>query len=221
VLGLALVAACGGATRGAPPASAPAADPFVADLELICDAPRRAETPGAATPAQRAAAISAFVDAHVRTPAGRALLAAAPEELPARLRAAVDRAGLARCPLLELLGAADAVEELPRPPAPASRPAPAEITAAMIQRAVGAALPAVQACYERELLDHRALAVETTVRFVIAPDGSTGAIELEPTLAVARLDRCIRAVIARLAFPPPRDGQPVPVEYPLRLQPAG
>ncbi|HEY3359732.1 MAG TPA: hypothetical protein VGQ83_41165, partial [Polyangia bacterium] len=113
-LALAALAALAGGCGAAPPASAPtvapapggAASAFAADLDLICQAPRRAELQGG-TAEQRAAAISAYVEVNVRSAEGRALLNASPEELVRRLRAAVERAGLARCPLLELAGAAE------------------------------------------------------------------------------------------------------------------
>ncbi|HEY3354579.1 MAG TPA: AgmX/PglI C-terminal domain-containing protein, partial [Polyangia bacterium] len=108
----------------------------------------------------------------------------------------------------------------PAPLAPASRPAPAEITAAVIQRVIGGGGRAFRACYERELLDQPALAVRLVLAFTIAPDGSVTGARVESGAGNARLESCLLRALERLAFPPPSDGQPVTVSFPFQFQPA-
>jgi hypothetical protein len=200
---------------------------LAADLEVICDAPRQTERV-AGTVEQRAVAIAAYVDARVRTPDARSILGASPDELLRRLAEAVRRVGLARCPLLEQAataeGAARAAADPERPagadPPPATRPAPADLTAALLERVIAGHLPALRQCYQRELLDRPVLRAASEVGFTIRPDGTVTAVGFTPGFGNARLEGCLQRVLERMTFPPPRDGEPVTVSHTLRLEAA-
>lgn len=72
-------------------------------------------------------------------------------------------------------------------------------------------------CYEKQLLVHPTMAGQVTAAFFIGPAGvvqSSSAKGLDPEVA-----SCISTVISMIAFPPPRDGGGVQVNYPFTFRP--
>ncbi|MEO7732097.1 MAG: AgmX/PglI C-terminal domain-containing protein, partial [Kofleriaceae bacterium] len=72
-------------------------------------------------------------------------------------------------------------------------------------------------CYEKQLLVHPAMAGQVTAAFFIGPAGvvqSSAANGMDSEVA-----SCIATVIGTIAFPPPRDGSGVQVNYPFTFRP--
>ena len=72
-------------------------------------------------------------------------------------------------------------------------------------------------CYEKQLLVHPAMAGQVTAAFFIGPAGvvqSSSAQGMDAEVA-----GCIATVIGTIAFPPPRDGSGVQVNYPFTFRP--
>ena len=72
-------------------------------------------------------------------------------------------------------------------------------------------------CYEKQLLVHPSMAGQVTAAFFIGPAGvvqSSSANGMDEEVA-----GCIATVIGTIAFPPPRDGSGVQVNYPFTFRP--
>jgi FHA domain len=72
-------------------------------------------------------------------------------------------------------------------------------------------------CYEKQLLVHPTMAGQVTAAFFIGPAGvvqSSSANGLD-----TEVSSCIATVIGTIAFPPPRDGGGVQVNYPFTFRP--
>jgi hypothetical protein len=89
---------------------------------------------------------------------------------------------------------------------------------ATIRRYVRRELPALQYCYEHELLARPELAGEIVATFFVQPDGKVSAstaIGFDPTVA-----SCVADVLASIEFPAPRGGG-IEVKYPFVFEKAG
>jgi hypothetical protein len=107
--------------------------------------------------------------------------------------------------------------ETPEPPAVDSR----RITPAAVAARVRERLPAIRACYERELKRQPTMSGRLVVAFSIGPGGRVAGTAIDADeIGDAQVARCVATVLRGTTFPfdPPED---VPVSYPFVFAAAG
>jgi TonB family protein len=71
-------------------------------------------------------------------------------------------------------------------------------------------------CYERAVLENPHLSGMSTLRIVIDRDGTVGTASVQSsTLHSVTMQRCLLQLVRTWRFPPPADGSPAAVDYPL------
>jgi hypothetical protein len=97
---------------------------------------------------------------------------------------------------------------------------PETLTEAQVKAVIGANWGGVTACYDRQIQQGEALAGGRVVlRFEIRPSGRTSNASLDRDFASNGFATCVRGVVQQWRFPQ-FTGAPIPVEYPLILEPA-
>ena len=77
-------------------------------------------------------------------------------------------------------------------------------------------------CYEKALLRQPGLSGKLVLRFIIAGDGRTSKVEIDPgsTLKDAAVEECVVKAARSMKFPTPTGGGVVVVKYPLLFRPS-
>ena len=71
-------------------------------------------------------------------------------------------------------------------------------------------------CYERALLESPQLSGVSTIHIVVDRDGTVGTASVQSsTFRSMTLHRCLLQLVRDWRFPPPADGKPAAVDYPL------
>lgn len=94
-----------------------------------------------------------------------------------------------------------------------------DLDKAIIKRYVKRQQDKVTYCYEKQLMVKPGLAGDVMVQFVIQGDGSVKGANgagMDPAVA-----SCVAGVVSAIAFPRPKDGGVVQVNYPFTFHPAG
>jgi TonB family protein len=94
-----------------------------------------------------------------------------------------------------------------------------ELSRAVIARVMHGARPALRLCYEAELQSDAKLKGQLRVDFEIGPSGAVQGAKLEEsTLHNGKVEQCVLKSLARVEFPRPPDGQPVPISFPFTFK---
>ncbi|MCA9671033.1 MAG: AgmX/PglI C-terminal domain-containing protein [Myxococcales bacterium] len=96
------------------------------------------------------------------------------------------------------------------------------LSRAAIQRVIAKHMSKIQACYERELLNHHGLAGKLVLDWEIGAAGRVVNARVHSSSISAPVSGCIARVVRRMRFPPPKGGPgTVKVRYPFVFRPSG
>src|SRR5215472_13014363 len=74
----------------------------------------------------------------------------------------------------------------------------------------------IRGCYERAVVESPQLSGVSTIHIVIDRDGTVGTASVQSsTFRSMTLHRCLLQLVRDWRFPPPADGKPAAVDYPL------
>src|SRR5690606_727636 len=94
------------------------------------------------------------------------------------------------------------------------------LTAQEIMAVIRANLNQIRHCYEQTLQRSPNAAGKMSVMFVVGANGRVTTVNVtSSTIADSRMRGCVTGKIQRWAFPQPRGGQPVTVNYPFVFNP--
>jgi TonB family protein len=88
-----------------------------------------------------------------------------------------------------------------------------------VRQVVTAQRDALRSCYERALGEDPRLSGAFTVRIVLDRDGTVGLASMQgSSLHSLSMQRCVLQLARTWRFPPPADGRPAAIEYPLAFR---
>jgi hypothetical protein len=118
-------------------------------------------------------------------------------------------------------GASPTLATSPAPPATGSPIVLGSMDGSLVEAVIRRNLPALRACYQRELSHQPGLAGRLDLAIRVGPDGKVVSFEAKhDTLGSDRLLECVRSRFLRMAFPSQPDAGEILVRYPLVFQPS-
>lgn len=90
------------------------------------------------------------------------------------------------------------------------------IDGAKVREVVSSHRDELRGCYERAVLESPQLSGVSTIHIVIDRDGTVGTASVQSSsFRSMTLHRCLLQLVRDWRFPPPSDGKPAAVDYPL------
>lgn len=85
-----------------------------------------------------------------------------------------------------------------------------------VREVVASQRDGLRSCYERGITENPTLSGSCTVRIVVDRDGTVGLASMQgSSLHSLSTQRCVLQLVRTWRFPPPADGRPAAIEYPL------